>query len=633
MIGLEGRPVLEFGGFRLDPGRRLLSRIGGEPVSLTDKAFDALVYLVEHAGRLVTKDELLHTLWPSTVVEENSLYVTISALRRSLKDESGGERLIATVAGRGYQFVAEVRAVAAAAAPGPASPTDAAPGLVPQPFGRTKPWSWRLPAVIATVVVLAIAAIVAIARRSEPARDLSGPVRTLAVLPFKPLTAADRNESLELGMTETLITGLNGGNLSVTPLSSVRRYGGIEQDGLAAGQELGVQAVLEGHIQRAGDTLRVSARLLNVGDGRQLWAQRYDERFTDIFSVQDVIAERVRAALTVELAGRPLPALRRYTENAEAYQQFANGRYDTQRLALPEALAHFEQAVALDPGFALAYVGIAEIHSIFGVFGAVAPRETFPQALQAVEKALEIAPDLGEAYASLGHIKVQYEHDWTGAMRAYRRAIELNPNYAFAHVYLGLHLATRGRFDDGIAELRTAQALEPAQPAFSALIGMVLTYQRRYDAAIEQLESTLEMNPDFPTTNTYLALAHLRRGDYDKALDHLGRTTSHTPGSGAYRGQILALSGRRDESGQELERLLAASKQRYVPAYDIATIHASLGNADQTFEWLERAFEERSQLIHWLPWDAVFDGIRADARYAPLVARLPAALESPGDGR
>jgi len=625
---MEGQPVVEFGGFRLDPGRRLLARIGGEVVSLTDKAFDALVYLVEHAGRLVTKDELLRSLWPATVVEENSLYVVISALRRALKDESGGERLIATVAGRGYQFVGDVRP-AAAPASGPAPQLEALPAGAPLPAQPTGKRSWSLPAVLAAIGVLAIAVFVVVKnQRGEPARDHSGPLRTLAVLPFKPLTAADRNESLELGMTETLITGLNGGNLSVTPLSSVRRYAGIEQDGLAAGRALGVQAVLEGHIQRAGNQLRVSARLLDVSDGRQLWAQRYDERFTDIFSVQDAIAERVRAALTVELAGRPSIALRRYTENAEAYQQFANGRYHTLRLALPEALAHFEQAVALDPGFALAYAGIAEIHSMRGVFGVVAPRDTYPQALQAVEKALEIAPDLGEAYASLGHIKVQYEHDWPGAMRAYRRAIELNPNYSQSHLFLGLHLAMRGRFDEGIAELRVAQALEPAHPISSALIGMVLVYQRRYDAAIEQLESTLEMNPAFPTTNTYLALAWLRRGDYDEALDYLERSSSFAPGSGAYRGQIHALAGRRDLATQELERLLASSKERYVPAYDIATIHAALGNVDETFRWLERAFEERSQLIHWLPWDAVFDGIRADARYAPLYARLPAALES-----
>ncbi len=612
---LEGRSVIEFAGFRLEPGRRLLTRAGGEPVTLPDKAFDALVYLVGHAGRLVTKDELLHALWPATVVEENSLYVTISALRRALKDESGGERLIATVAGRGYQFVAEVRDVAATPPPQP-------------PEAKTR--RWHLPAMAAAAALLAVVAIAWMARRDDAGSDSLGPVRTLAVLPFKPLTAADRNESLELGMTETLITGLNQGSLSVKPLSSVRRYAGVEEDGLAAGQALGVQAVLEGHIQRAGDTLRVSVRLLDVGDGRQLWAERYDEEITDIFSVQDAIAERVRAALTVELAGRPSPVLRRYTESAEAYQQWANGRYHTMRLALPEALADFEQAVALDPEFALAYAGIAEVHSMLGVFGAVAPREAFPQALQAAEKALEIAPDLGEAHASLGHIKVQYEHDWHGAMRAYRRAIELNPNYPRSHVFLGLLLATRGRFDEGIAELRAAQTLEPAHPISSALIGMVLVYQRRYDAAIDQLESTLEMNPEFPTTNTYLALAHLRRGDYDEALDFLERTKSPAPGSGAYRGQIHALSGRRGEAMQDLGRLLAEAERRYVPAYDIATIHAALGNVDETFRWLERSFEERSQLIHWLPWDAVFDGIRTDPRYAPLYARLPAAMESRG---
>jgi TolB-like protein/DNA-binding winged helix-turn-helix (wHTH) protein/Flp pilus assembly protein TadD len=619
----------EFGGHRLEPRHRALTRLPDTPVDLNDKAFDTLVYLVENAGRLVTKGELLRALWPTTVVEENSLYAAVSALRRALKDDSASPALIATVAGRGYQFIAGVRKLDAPppeAAPPPAPDRPAPAPPRPRPV-RTRWW--------AAAAALPIAAgIVAIAMRYLPPDKPAPPQRitTLAVLPFKPLTTDDRNESLELGMAETLIAGLNDARLSVTPLSSVRRYAGVEQDGLAAGRELGVQAVLEGHMQRAGDKLRVSARLLNVADGRQLWAQRYDERFTDIFSVQDAIAERVQLALTAELAGRPPQALHRYTEDAEAYQQFANGRYHALRLALPEALAHFEQAVALDPGFALAYVGIAQTRSMLGVFGAVAPRETFPQALQAVEKALELAPELGEAYASLAHIKVQYEHDWPGAMRAFDRAIALNPGYSHSHEWLGLHLATRGRFDEGTAELRTAQALEPAQPVFSALIGMVLVYQRRYAEAIEQLESTLEMNPDFPTTNAYLALAYLRRGDYDKALAHLERTRTLAPGSGAYRAQVYAFSGRRDEAVGELERLLASAKQRYVPAYDIATIYAALGNADETFRWLERAFEERSQLIHWLPWDAVFDGIRADARYAPLFARLPAALEPPGEG-
>jgi serine/threonine-protein kinase len=441
------------------------------------------------------------------------------------------------------------------------------------------------------------------------------------VLPFKPLTPDDRNESLELGMTETLIASLNSRRLSVSPLSSVRRFAGIEQDGLAAARALGVQKVLEGHIQRVGNQLRVSARLLDVSDGRQLWAQRFDEAFTDIFSVQDTIAARVRNALAAELNDES-PALRRYTQDAEAYQLYANGRYHLHRLALPQALAQFELAVARDPNFALAHVGIAEARSLLGVVGAVAPRDTFPQARLAVDRALELAPDLAEAYASLGHIKVQYEYDWAGAESAFRRAIALNDDSARAHQWFGLCLALRGRFDEGLAQLRQAQALEPAQPIYSALIGMVLVYQRHYDEAIEQLRLTLDMDSTFPTTNAYLALAYLRSGDYVRAQQYLDQVKLPTPGIAGYRGQILALSGRRAEAVKEIERLVALSKQRYVSAYDIATIHAALGASDQTFEWLARAFEEHSQLLALLPWDPVFDGIRADARYPALVRRL-----------
>lgn len=620
MSSTDGPVVFEFGGFRLEPQRRMLSRIDGAPVGLSDKALDTLVYLVERAGQLVTKDELVKELWPTTVVEENNLYVVISTLRRALKDDSAAERLIATVAGRGYQFVAEVRAVTRAT-PGQTASEPAVGSTTPAALPshvRTRRLAVALGAVL--ILVIGIGAAV-LALRQPPASQSSDSRTTIAVLPFKPLTPDDRNASLELGMAETLIAGMNSGGLSVSPLSSVRRYAGIEQDGLAAGRALGVQTVLEGHLQRVDNQLRVSARLLNVSDGRQLWAQRYDEAFTDIFSVQDTIAAKVRAALTAELIDEA-PALRRYTEDAEAYQLYANGRYQLDRVALTQALAQFEQAVARDPHFALAYVGIADAHALLGVFGAVAPHDTFPQARRAVDKALEIAPELSEAHTSLGHIKTQYEHDWAGAERAFRRALELNASNARAHQWYGLYLASRGQFDEGIAQLRRAQALEPAQPIFSALIGMLMIYQRRYDEAIEQLRLTLEMDADFPTTNTYLSAAYLRRGDYDQAAEHLGRMKSPAPGSAGYVGQLYALSGRRAEALEELERLVALSKTRYVPAYDIATIHAALGDADQTFVWLARAFEERSQLVAWLPWEPVFDGLRTDARYAALARRL-----------
>lgn len=619
--------VYEFGGFRLDPKQRLLSRIDGAPVVLTGKSFDALLHLVTYAGELVARDALTKVLWPTTIVDDSNLNVAISALRRALKDESPGQRFIATVAGRGYQFVAHVvRAPAIRAASAPSEAIPQAPPAVASDAAGRRGRRLALAAAAGVAVLLVIAAVVATWRTERTPRAVPGPVATLAVLPFKSLTATDRNESLELGMTETLITGLNSGNLTVSPLSSVRRYSGPEQDALAAGRSLGVQAVLEGYIQRDAGQLRVSARLLNVDDGRQLWADLYEQKFSNLFSVQDAIAAKVWAALMPDLIAGTAPALRRYTQDAEAYQLYANGRYHRlQRLSedgLRQALAYFNQAIERDPRFALAYVGLAETHAILGVFGAVAPHTTFPQARRAVEKALELAPDLGEAYASLGHIKAQYEHDWSGAERAYQRAIQLNPNCAPAWQWLGIYLGLSGRFAEGIDQLRKAQTLDPATPGYSALIGMLLNYQRRYDEAIEQLEKTLEMNPDLPTAHTYLAVAYLRSGRYAEALDHLDRVRSPTPGLAGYRGQVYAFAGRRAEALAEISRLVAQSKERYVSAYDIATIHAALGDADQVFVWLDRALTERSQLIGWLPWDPVFDGIREDVRYGPLVQRL-----------
>lgn len=217
---------------------------------------------------------------------------------------------------------------------------------------------------------------------------------------------------------------------------------------------------------------------------------------------------------------------------------------------------------------------------------------------------------------------MQYEHDWAGAERSLRKAIELNPNYARAHQFLGLYLSYRGRFDEGIRHLRRAQTIEPAWPGFSALIGMVMIYERRYDEAIDQRTKTLEMDPEFPTTNTYLTFAYLRRGDFNMAETQLRKVRSLAPGSMGYTGQIWAMTGRRSEARAEIERLRVLSQERYVPAYDIATVHAALGDTDETLAWLDRAIDERSTLVSWLPWDPIFDGIRGHPRYQGLLQRL-----------
>jgi DNA-binding winged helix-turn-helix (wHTH) protein/TolB-like protein/Tfp pilus assembly protein PilF len=624
-------PIYEFGEFRLDTAAETLTRLEGGTVTLTPRAYATLRTLVERSGELVERGVLMRTVWPNLIVEDNNLDQQVSLLRQALGERRGEHRYIVTVPGRGYRFAAPVRAQSGAPVvvvePAAMPPAATAPEPGVGTPARARPRLWTAALAIASVALVAGALAVFDFRGRGPAAPSSREQTTLAVLPFKPMTASDNNQSLELGMAETLIVALNGARLPVSPLSSVRRFAGAEQDALAAGRELAVDVVLESYIQRDGDALRVSTRLLDVADGRQLWSQRYDEHFSDVLTVQDSIAARVLGALAPNLAGAMAP-LRRYTSNAEAYQLYLDGQFSRRRaseVGLREALRSFQAAVERDPSFALAHVGLAECYSVLAVFGIDAPHQSFPLARQSIDRALALAPDLGEAYASLGHVKTQYEMDWPGAERALRRAIELNPSYAPAHQWLGLLLGVSGQFDAALEELRIAEALEPAVPFYGALRGMVLSYRGEHDAAIEQLERSLAIAPELPNTRAFLTMAYLRRGDLDRAAEHAAAIRSPAPGSRGYVGQIHALAGRRAEALAEIERLVALSRERYVSAYDTASIYATLGEVDQTFEWLERAFEERSQIVTWLPWDDAFDSIRTDSRYAELTKRLPVA--------
>ena len=539
--------------------------------------------------------------------------------------------------GRGYRFVAAVTDVAPSTSVTPDAAVPALPDQKPT-FAKPPKAGWRFRAAGASLALLGAIGAIALLRggavsstdapgattQAETRTSTTGDVVTLAVLPFKPLTESDRNESLELGMTETLIAGLNvGDHLQVSPLSSVRRYAGKDQDALAAGRQLGVMAVLEGYLQRVGDRLRVSMRLIDTKDGRQLVADTYDEAFTDIFSVQDAIAARVQEAFMPEL-GAVRAELLHETRDAEAYQLYANGRFYLRRneAGMRRSIEYFSAAIERDPMFARAYVGLAEAHALLGVYGAVAPRDAFPNARAAVDKALALDPQLGEAYAQLGHIKMQYERDWPAAEAALNRAIAFSPSFAPAHQWLGHYLAYMGKIDEGLQQLRQAQQLEPASPAFASLIGMFLNYQRRYDEAIEQLTKTLEMDPTLDLAHTHLAVAHMYRGEYPLAIEALSRTSSVTPGSSGYLGQIYALSGRRQDALAEIERLTSESTDRPVAAHDIATIYAALGDGDSTFYWLDRALEDQSQMLGWIRWNPIFDSVRSDPRYAAFMGRL-----------
>jgi DNA-binding winged helix-turn-helix (wHTH) protein/TolB-like protein len=413
--------IFDFGDFRLDVARRLLLKgKDRQPVKLTSKAFDTLVYMVRHAGTIVGKDELMRAVWPDTVVEENNLSQNVFAMRRALGEKQGENRYIATVPGRGFSFVAAVISLTSgdsASVTGGAVQEAGVEGVsnVITPVRDQSAFTRRR--LVITCVGLIMAALGAAAFYGWRVRTVPvKPVSVMAVLPFKPLVVENRDETLELGMADALITKLsNHRRIIVRPLASARRYGGIDQDPLAAGRELQVDSVLDGSIQRLGDRIRVTARLVGIG-GEQLWSGQFDENFTDIFAVQDAISGRVAGALALHLGRDEERRLtKHYTDNAAAYELYLRGRYHLFKLTPAEvrkAAGFFQQAVEADPAYAQAYTGIADAYRTLPITSDVAPKDAFPKASEAVTRALELDDSLAEAQAIRGWIKLWFDWDW-----------------------------------------------------------------------------------------------------------------------------------------------------------------------------------------------------------------------------
>lgn len=612
----------EFGDFALDLAQqRLLRRATGEAVPLTGKAFDTLAFFVQHPGEILDKDLLLRSIWPGVIVEENSLTQNVSTLRQVLGETRGENRYIATIARKGYRFVAKVSRREESAVPDPREASVTALSPEPRFSGRA-----RIGVILAgALLVIAIAAITWSLIPNRPhTLDHGGP--TLAILPFKPLLPAERNESLELGMTESLISSLaQHSRHGISPLSSVRRFAALDQDSLSAGRALGVDDVLDGSLQRQGNRLRVSVRLLRVTDGRQLWAQSFDQDFTSIFDVQDIIAGRVAQALAVSWVASGSSRGAPYTADPEAYALYASGRFAWTRQtgpSLTQSIAFFEQAIARDPSYALAYSGLADSLAVLGVFGIRAPEDVYPKARLAVDKALSIDPNLAAAHSALGHIKVQYERDWDGAAREYALALRLDSSLALTYHRRGLLAAMQGDIDRAIGASEQAQQLEPLWLAPRIAAANFNYYAKRYGESTKLIERVLAMDDRSDNARGSLIRNLIAQGQYQRALTEIDKRLIQTPGSESFRAQALALSGRRGEALAELNRVLDLSTKRYVSPYDIALIHAALVDTENTFLWLERAVQDRSTLINFLAQDPMLDTLHSDARFAALVERI-----------
>lgn len=624
--------IYSFENFQLDPSRKLLLRWPeGEAVPLTSKAFQVLLLLVENSGTLVTKDDLMATVWRDSFVEEANLTQTISVLRRNLGEKPNQHRFIVTETGKGYRFVTEVKEsnredlINRAESAGFAKES-----------GEDQKVNFRKPSLIAFIGILAVLLSVGVYYFwNKPKAQVSQPssakeVKAIAVLPFRNIESDEENRLLGIGMADAVITKLSHiESIVVRQTKSVMRYADSTPDAIKVGREINVDAVLEGNIQKAGGRIRVSVRLYRVSDGALLWAESFDERDTDIFALQDSISERIANALSLELNSEEREKLkRRYTENIEAYQLYNKGRFFWNNRSsedLRKSITFYEQAIAKDENYAPAHAGLAESYVLLQLFSQSQEKDFFPKARQAAEKALSLDANLAEAHTALALYKEQYEWDWEGAEREFQRAISANPNYATAHQWYGEFLAFMGRTEESIAEVEKAAELDPLSLSTNTARAFPYLAARLYDQAIEKLKPAMELEEDFPLALYYLGRSYDGKGLYKESVAEYKKAIAGSGGSTFFASAMiyaLEKGGQKAEAEKVFAEISEIEIKQPISRYVLARSLAALDQKEKALDALEKAFQERDGLLIVLKIDQNFDQMRDELRFRALLKKM-----------
>jgi serine/threonine protein kinase/Tfp pilus assembly protein PilF len=487
---------------------------------------------------------------------------------------------------------------------------------------------WRSRAVLA-IAAIALVALLAGAGWFYKSRVNGGEtIDSVAVLPFVNASADPNTEYLSDGITESLINSLSQlPHLKVMSRDSAFMYKGKNTDARTVGQALGVRAVFKGRVMQRGDNLDISAELVDARDNSHIWGQQYSRKSSDIFALQGELAKEMTSMLRLRLTGDDEKRIAKTpTVNREAYQDYLEGRFwwnKRNKEGSYKAIEHFQQAIAHDPSYALAYAGLADCYSGLPFNASVAPKDVIPKAKEAAQRALEIDDTLAEPHASLGFIRTMYDWNWQGAEKEFQRAIELNPNYAIAHRWYALNLEYTGRVEEAIVEDKRALELDPLSLPINAYFGLTFYDARHYDQTIEQEKKTIELDPNFIVAHNFLALAYLQKSMGNEATAELEKALVISPGDPMSLGELgraYALGGKRAEAQKTLDKLNQLSKQKFVPAMARAVVEVGLGEKDKAFEWLEKAYEERF-VIQTKP-DPQFDPLRSDPRFADLLRRM-----------
>lgn len=626
---------LRFGAFVADLRTGELTK-QGKRLHLQEQPFRLLAMLLERAGELVTREEVRQRLWPRAVVDfDHGLSKAVSKIRDVLGDSAEKPRFIETVARRGYRFLADVQTLPETdARPRELQPQgteqDSVHGdvLTAHNTGRRAPWPHRRIALAiacgALLALLAMAWMVYWPHRSFAA------IHSLAVLPLANFSNDASQEYFADGMTDELITQLGQiRSLRIISRTSAMSYKNTRKPLATIARELDVQAVVEGSVLRDGDRVRITAQLIRVPADEHLWAHSYEGSFRDTLALQSEVSQAIAAQIRATLSSQEKAALSTSkVVDADAYEAYLKGRYFWNKrdaAGLKKAIDYFQRAIAVDPGYAPAYAGLADAYSLAGAweYGVLPTQEAYPRAREAATKAVLLDPMLAEAHTSLAFSLDQYPWDWGKAEQEFRRALDLNPGYATAHHWYGYHLMTMGRSDEGIAELKRAQSLDPLSLIIGAGFADVLYIAHRFDEAQRELQKTLEMDPDFAVAHHQKGQVLVQQRSPEAAIGEFQRAIELSGHSGAFDADLAyayAVSGHADEARMIVGRLEQQKEESGSTDANIALVYVGLNDADQAMRWLEKAYAARfgpGILIR-----PPFDPLRNDPRFKDLIRRL-----------
>jgi TolB-like protein/DNA-binding winged helix-turn-helix (wHTH) protein/Flp pilus assembly protein TadD len=653
--------IFRFGPFEAKTYVQELSK-NGTKVKLRGQPFLILEVLLERAGEVVTREEIRQKLWPAdTFVDfEHGLNTSIKKLRQVLCDSATEPRYIETLPRLGYRFIAPVETVvessAMKAAGGsgevpavresggvpPAAGSEVVRVFVAGEHGRGRPRLHFL--VSATVVLAGVTLFLGVSRTREwffglfrstknaavAAASSAKPPRSIAVLPLQNLSNNPAEDYFADGMTDELTTDLaQFGSLRVISRTSAMHYKGASKTAPEIGHELGVDTLIEGTVQRVGNRVRIRVQLIDSASDRHLWARSYDHELKDVLVLQSSAARDIAEEVQGKVALPQVDArsINQQPVQPEAYEAYLKGRYFWNKRTedgLKKSIEYFEQAISQDPKFAAAYAGLADSYSILGS-DVLPARVASSKAHTAANKALELDPTIAEGHAELGLVAFYYDWDWARAEQEFRRAIQLNQNYATAHQWYSYYLAAMGRFPEALEEARHAQQIDPLSLSINTTLAGRYRDLRQYAQAIDLSQRTLEMDSNFVPAHISLGAAYEEQSiwpqaisEYQKAVD----LSQNSPAALSSLGTAYGYSGNREAARKVIGRLQEASMHHYVSAFDMATVFAGIGDRDGAFHWLEKGYTQRESQMAFISITRRLDPLRSDPRFTQLLQRM-----------